>query len=439
MSTLKKQSRFRGILGVIYYICGANLLQSFAPHKTNIMASINLYLDTRREKKDGLYPLKINVRHKGKFLVSTGLSAIPERWNGHEFTNKEPNYKTKNAIIRDMLSKIENSIFRLNIDGKILSMSDKDLKVLIEKCLPGFIPEKTKYFIDYMGDFMDMKDKPGTKAIYTTTINKIIEFDRTCTFDTMNIDWLRRFERWMKDSGMKTNAYAIHLRNIRAVFNYAIDEEITTLYPFRKFKIKKEETAKRSLTAEQVALLRDYKCEEYQERYRDIFMLMLYLIGINAVDLFNLKQIINGRIEYNRAKTNKLYSIKVEPEAMEIIERYKGKDFLLNVLDGYSNHKDFLHRMGIGLKQIGPVTRSGLGGKKTIEPLFPEISSYWARHTWATIAAELDIPKETISEALGHEIGSAVTSIYIKFDRKKIDEANRKVIDYLNSVKVEIK
>lgn len=56
---------------------------------------------------------------------------------------------------------------------------------------------------------------------------------------------------------------------------------------------------------------------------------------------------------------------------------------------------------------------------------------YKARHSWATLAAELDIPKETISAGLGHEIGSDVTSIYIKFDQKKVDDANRRVIDYL--------
>lgn len=398
------------------------------------MAFISLYLDTRREKKGGLYPLKVNIRHKGKFLLSTGFSVTPDKWTGSEFTNKVENYKTKNASLRKLLNDIENTIFRLEMDGKLKDMPDKVLKGILEKCLPGFVSEKTKLFIDYLSDFIDLKEKPGTKTVYTTTLNKILEFDRTCTFDTMTLDWLRRFEKWMKDSGMKTNAYAIHLRNIRAVFNYAIDEEITTLYPFRKFKIKKEETAKRCLTPEQVALLRGYGCEEHQKRYRDIFMLMFYLIGINAVDLFNLKQLVNGRIEYNRAKTGKLYSIKVEPEAMEIIERYKGDNWLLNVLDTYSNYQDFLHRMDVGLKQIGPVVRKGLGGRKEREPLFPDISSYWSRHTWATIAAGLDIPKETISAALGHEIGSDVTSIYIKFDQKKIDEANRKVIDYLNEI-----
>jgi integrase len=73
-----------------------------------------------------------------------------------------------------------------------------------------------------------------------------------------------------------------------------------------------------------------------------------------------------------------------------------------------------------------------MGGKKCTPPILPNITSYASRHTWATLAAELDIPKETISAGLGHNIGSDVTSIYIKFDQKKVDEANRKVIDFVN-------
>lgn len=61
-----------------------------------------------------------------------------------------------------------------------------------------------------------------------------------------------------------------------------------------------------------------------------------------------------------------------------------------------------------------------------------DVSPYWARHTWATIAAELEIPKETIAAALGHG-GNSVTDIYINFNQKKIDDANRRVIDYVNS------
>ncbi|MFV0546901.1 MAG: phage integrase SAM-like domain-containing protein [Bacteroides sp.] len=395
------------------------------------MTTINYYLDKRRAKRDGTYPVKLRIIHNERFFVSTNFSAHENNWDDDKYTNNEPNFKTKNASLRNILSNIENIIFRLEIDGKLKQTSDKLLKMIIENELSGK-KRDIRRFVDYMQDFIKLKDNKGTKSVYQTTINKILEYDETCTFDTMTLEWMRKFECWMKESGMKTNAYAIHLRNIRAVFNYAIDEKITTLYPFRKFKIKKEETRKRSLTVQQLATLRDYHCEDHQKRYRDIFMLMFYLIGINAIDLFAAKRLENERLEYKRAKTNKLYSIKVEPEAMEIINRYKGDKYLLNICDIYSNYKDFVKRMNVGLKQIGNFRRVGRGGKKERESLFPDISPYWARHTWATIAASLDIPKETISQALGHEIGSHVTSIYIDFDRRKIDEANRKVIDYLN-------
>ena len=64
-------------------------------------------------------------------------------------------------------------------------------------------------------------------------------------------------------------------------------------------------------------------------------------------------------------------------------------------------------------------------------PLEKKVTTYWARYSWATYAAELDIPKDTISEALGHKYGSSITGVYIKFSRDKIDVANRKVIDYV--------
>ena len=69
---------------------------------------------------------------------------------------------------------------------------------------------------------------------------------------------------------------------------------------------------------------------------------------------------------------------------------------------------------------------------KYLKRMVPGISSHWAKHSWATIAAELEIPIETISTALGHKIGSGTTAIYIKFNQRKVDDANRKVIDYLN-------
>lgn len=399
------------------------------------MANERIILDRRRMKDDGKYPVKIYVRNRREILIPTQFSASDNNFENGEFTKKEPNFRAKNAGLQKVLSSVINEMVVLESSGRLQSMDDKALKRHLQEMLyPGKSNKpESRTFVDYLDEFISTKDREGTRTCYNTTRNKILSFDPDCTFEKMDKKWLDKFERWMADSGMKVNAYAIHLRNIRAVFNYAIDNEYTSLYPFRKFRIKKEETRKRSLSAGQLRELIGYKCEPYQERYRDMFVLMFYLIGINAVDLFLAKpgDLVNGRFEYKRAKTGKLYSVKIEEEAMSLINKYRGKNYLLNIMDEYKDYRNFLHRMGIALKEIGSTERKGRGGKKIMEPLFPEISSYWSRHTWATIAAELDIPKETISEALGHSIGSDVTSIYIRFDIKKVDEANRKVIDYV--------
>lgn len=87
----------------------------------------------------------------------------------------------------------------------------------------------------------------------------------------------------MTAKGIKQNSRNVYYRNIRSVFNRAIDDEITTQYPFRKFKMRKQETKKRSLTIDALRLLRDYPVEDWQKKYVDLFFLMFYLIGINEV------------------------------------------------------------------------------------------------------------------------------------------------------------
>lgn len=399
------------------------------------MATVKLYLDTRRIKKDFTFPIKLQINRGTRFFVTTRFSSTEKNWAGNEFAKTERNYKPKNIRLRELLNKVENLIFFLEEKGKLKRMTDQDLKAQIEATINDS-PVAEKRFVDYMDDYMERSAKENTISLYGQTKNKILDFDPACTFDTMNLKWLEAFDKWMAGKGLKTNSRSIHFRNIRAVFNYAIDNEHTDLYPFRKFTIKKEETRKRSLTPEQLATLRDYPCEDYQIEYRDIFMLMFYLIGINGIDLFHLKKITNGRIEYKREKTGKLYSIKVEPEAMAIIERYRGKKYLLNIMErNGENYRNYMYAMARGLKKIGEMQIKGQGGKKVRENLVaPGISTYWARHTWATIAHKVGVPKDIISLALGHSFGVKVTDVYIDYDSEKIDEANRRVIDFVNQL-----
>lgn len=165
--------------------------------------------------------------------------------------------------------------------------------------------------------------------------------------------------------------------------------------------------------------LNELPLSEHMQRYRDTFMLVFMLIGINSVDLCQLEEIKGGRISYKRGKTHKIYSIKVEPEAQEIFDRYKGEEHLLKWFDTVETYRHYANRANLNLHTIGE--KIGVKG----------LTLYWARHTWATFAAEIDIPEDVISLALGHATtGADVTKVYIRYNHKKVDEANRRVIDY---------
>ena len=106
-------------------------------------------------------------------------------------------------------------------------------------------------FLQYFEKFMNKKTG-GTYEVYRNTYNRLEEYLKTdISFEEINKSWLQDFEIHLS----KTNKNNIHLRNIRAVFNDAIDNEITTNYPFRTFKIKAEQTAKRSLTINELRFI----------------------------------------------------------------------------------------------------------------------------------------------------------------------------------------
>lgn len=399
------------------------------------MATINFYLDTRATGLDKPAPLKFSIRHRNKATyIPTDIHLLPEQWdNIRQKVVNHPRAAMYNNKLAHRKLDIESEILSLAEAGALPFMKMHELrKAIIDKIDPKPEIDTSRLFITRFKRFATHKSNQRTREIYEATLSRIYAYDRKCeqlTFEDVDRAWLNSFEAFLAKTSPSVNARAIHLRNIRAVFNDAIDDEITHAYPFRKFKIKRAATPKRSLSVEELRALFAYPVEEHQYKYLDIFKLSFLLIGINIGDLCHLKSIMNGRIEYRRAKTHRLYSVKVEPEALELIERHKGKKQLLSPLDTYNDYKQYARRLNEALQSIGEV-EIGKQGSKTIKPLHPELTTYWARHSWATIAASLEIPKETIAAALGHG-GNTVTDIYIDFDQRKVDEANRRVIDWV--------
>jgi site-specific recombinase XerD len=399
------------------------------------MATINYYLDKRATGWDKPAPLKISIRHRGKaILIPTGISLLPEQWDdiAHRIVN-HPKAPQLNNLLNRRYCDVECEMLRLQEDGSFFTMRITQVRDIIMNVLyPQQQIDTSRLFMSRFKHFAGLKTNQRTKEIYEATISRINAFDRRCErlmFEDIDRAWLNNFDAFLAKTSPSVNARSIHMRNIRAVFNDAIDDEITQHYPFRKYKIKRAATPKRSLSVKELREFFAYPVEDHQRKYLDIFMLTFMLIGINICDLCHLKRIKGERIEYQRAKTHRLYSVKVEQEAMEIIKRNKGKEWLINPLDGNTNYKNYARRLNDALQSIGEV-EIGKQGRKIIKPLHPELTTYWARHTWATIAASLDIPKETIAAALGHG-GNTVTDIYIDFDQRKVDDANRRVLDWV--------
>lgn len=370
----------------------------------------------------------------GRIRVATGISVDPKTWNDRmQLVTSGRNAKAINSALDAIRIRIAKFLLDRKTEGESGSITLEDVKSIIEY---GRVKHDT--FTEVWTKFMKLK-KGRTKELYNQTLKKILDYDKHPDFDGMTRSWIEGLANHMSD--LAVNTRAIHLRNLRCVVNFAIDEDVTAKNGFRRWHIPTEDTPMRVLPVEDMRwLLHAQHLNKVYAEYRDMFMLMVYLRGINIVDLASLTHdsIKNGRIEYRRHKTGTLYSIKIEPEASVILERYRGRRLLLAPFERYANYQDYARRMNDALQRIGELkTRRDGSVVKTrnhfnvMEPKFPDITTYYARYSWATYAARLGIQRDTISEGLGHKYGSKITGIYIEFDREKIDEANRMVIDYI--------
>lgn len=381
------------------------------------MATLKLYLDKRARRKDGTFPVRLAVNNRRQTaLVSVGVYINAEQWDAVKCRIvNHPSKAVLNTILQQTLTSYQIAL--ASVGGYARNVTATELRERLTAIVnPQETPSVTFKMI--FDKFIAAHENERTRQIYTATWIKISKFDNNAeslTFEEIGRDWLERFFVWLANGSPSVNARNIHLRNIRAIFNEAIDDGITTAYPFRRMKIRPVETAKRNLTPDQLRNIFNVSVETWMQKYVDIFKLSFLLLGINVGDLLSLPPdcIRNGRLEYNRKKTHRFYSINVEPEAMAIIERYPSRRFLLSFAGNCKSYRTVAAKTNAALQR-----------------LWPGVTTYYARHSVATIMAALDIPKETIAQALGHA-ATSVTDVYIDFDRRKIDAANRKLIDWV--------
>lgn len=408
------------------------------------MASISLYLDTRAKSKSGLYTIKISIRNgKSSYFIPTAIRITKDNWASGVVVGTSNDRKI-NKLLDMKLSTLRLKLVSVSASTDISNLTAKQLAAMLD-CVTIKEESKEPLVKPFFDKFIESKDKQNTKEVYIGTKSKLASYCNldTLTFSDITYNFICDFERFMKEKGNAVNTRSIHMRNLRALYNEAIKEGLinSDSYPFKMFQIKTEETAKRSLSVEELRALRDYQCVGAERKYIDLFFISFYMAGINLVDLLQLPPLANGKVnvEYRRSKTNVLCQFDIPIEALRLIEKYKGENHLVSFGEDYENRRSLIHHMNQTLQKIGDVSwvdvrasNNAVHKKKVRKPLFPNITSYWARHTWATIAADIDIPDAVIDAALGHKSPYRMTDVYVRRNIKKVNDAIRKVIDYVN-------
>ncbi len=387
----------------------------------------------KNEKKDGSIPVKIRMIH----------NRTPRYFQTNIFVTKSQLDKKGNvkddriAQAIDSLVRQYRTIIAEIPDAKYLTADEMAARVNAELDKEkGFRLDFFAYTIKKTAT-MERKTAEG----YMSSIHALMRYVGRETLDVNEITYsfLIGFRDWLEaENGKGCRAASRYLSCLRHIHNLARDEfndedvgvSRIPRQPFKKGLIPPEpKTAHRVLTVDQMKALVAY--EPVTERGRlakDVFLLSFYLIGMNTIDIYYIIKgdVKDGVLTYNRHKTdsvrmdNALMMVRVEPEAEEIMDRRKGKKRMLDFADRYSDHRAFNNNINIGLKELG----EAIG--------VPMLSSYYARHTWATIARNVcGVDFSTVHEALNHARRGAdrITDIYVERDFTRIWEANRKVLD----------
>lgn len=396
-------------------------------------------LDTRRKKSDNTYPLKLRIIVDRKsFHIPLRISVDEKHWKAakeHIASSCKtlPNTTRANIKIQQQKTKALELLAKLDEREELGTLTMQEIKTFL---LGGNTKAMVLDFGRAVIAQMKSAGKVGNARVYQTMLNSINTFldAKDVPFKKITYKWLKQYEAWYLGKGNSLNGLSVHIRTLRALYNRAVKEypELKEVYPFDKYSIKHEKTRKRAISVEDIEKLKVLKPSQLttrQKRAKDYFFMSFYLMGASFIDLafLRISDMQNGRVEYRRRKTGQLHSIKVTPPLQKLLDKYikkkVGDSYILNVIKGeteeqrYTAARDELRRYNRSLKELAEF--AGLSSPLT---------SYTARHSYATIAKYKGVPTAVISEALGHK-SEQVTQVYLdNFDKGVLDKYNEMII-----------
>jgi integrase/recombinase XerD len=400
------------------------------------MATFKVLLDTRRELQDGTYPLVVRIYNGRGYKTINPKIYLKENqfdYSKQKVKRNHPNEKLINMRIKQIVLQAESTKLNMELRDEVVSAEKIKSNILRPQPKLNFIQYGEKIATE-----MRSLKRLGNALAYEGALNALKKYSgkSNLQFSDVNYELLKSMEGKMVMEGLKKNSIAAYNRSLRAIFNRAINENLveSKLYPYRKYKIRGEQTAKRNISRDEMRAIASLPLEPESPLWhsRNFFLLSFNLRGISFADMASIKvsDIASGRLVYKRKKTHKLYFIKLTDKAKEILSYYQqpSRTYVLPVIaEDIATNPDKQRKTIIQAIKTCNKYLKRIGQTVGIQKL---LTTYVARFSWANIAKSLGYSKDLIAEALGHELGNPVTGIYLdSFDQEVIDEMNERVCD----------
>ncbi|MDW5289159.1 site-specific integrase [Formosa sp. PL04] len=397
------------------------------------MPSIKIVL-RKTKLHSNKFPIYLRVTHlrKSKHFRTPFNSTIKE-WNNKtgEFNSKHENSTQNNRVLNKFKSKVLKIINNFEIDDKDFSFSalEKELRLFSN-------PLQNDVFVFFDTIIKEMVDsgRIGTSKVNKETSNSLKKFNKgsTLAFEALNADYLYRYEVHLRKRGGTSGGIGVKMRTIRAIYNLAINRDLIkeANYPFKIYKISKLKgsSIKRALGMTDITIIEtfDYSTNPHLLNARNYFIFSFYTRGMNFTDMMKLKwdNISKERIYYTRSKTNYNFSIKIIDPIKDILTYYKNSNpstqYVFPILlkenltpSQIDNRKHkVLKQFNTSLKEI-----------RQLCDISHNITSYVARHSYATCMRKKGVSDEVISASLGHQELSTTKAYLKSFEDFEVDEA----------------
>lgn len=275
--------------------------------------------------------------------------------------------------------------------------------------------------------------KERTSETYTSTLVSFMRFrkGRDLLFEEMTSDLMMEYEAWLKSNGVRMNTVSFYNRILRAVYNRAVEQELTSQrYPFKHVYTGTDKTVKRAIPLKDIKRIKelDLSLKPTLDFARDLFMFSFYTRGMSFVDMAYLKKtdLRDGILTYVRRKTKQALLVKWEKCMQKILDKHPTEDseYLLPIIRDRNNerrqYRNMLRLVNNNLKKI-----SILAGLHT------NLTMYVSRHSWASAAKDQNVPLSVISEGMGHDSENTTLIYLASLDTSRVDMANELILGKL--------